>query len=459
MSAAGDAVDLVDLVDLVVVGAGIAGLSHAWRAARAGRDVLVLEAAPRVGGVIRTDRVGGYRVERAAASFPSTAEHLFDVHGSLPAPPPVRTARPEANRQMLLTKRGLVFLPKPGPGLITSPILPALAKVRAIAEVLRGPRRVSTPETAYAFARRRFGRAVAERLLRPFTLGVYGTDPNDLGYADAWPVLAEMERNSGGLIRAMIAKRREKKGGPRRTLCAFEDGMEAFPRAIAEALGDRVRTGVRVDSLRTDPDPNSVDGTGSERVVVLRCSDGVERRAREVCLSTPAYDQARLVEPLSPSAADVLRAVRYGPMVVAAVGVPPGGAPPLPPAFGFLRAPGARVRILGASFPSVLNPAVAPEGHSLVTAFIGGGRDPSAIDLSDAEVRATVEGDLSRALRAPVRPDVVDVCRWPRAIPVLSPGHRARMASAQALLAPHGVRLWGSHVSGVGVHNCTAPMP
>lgn len=46
-------------VDVVVIGAGIAGLSAARAIHRAGRSVLVLEAADEVGGRVRTDRVDG----------------------------------------------------------------------------------------------------------------------------------------------------------------------------------------------------------------------------------------------------------------------------------------------------------------------------------------------------------------------------------------------------------------
>lgn len=56
--------------DVVVVGAGLTGLATAWRVRRSGRSVVLLEAGPRVGGVVRTERVGGYRVERAAGTFP-----------------------------------------------------------------------------------------------------------------------------------------------------------------------------------------------------------------------------------------------------------------------------------------------------------------------------------------------------------------------------------------------------
>lgn len=437
--------------DLIVVGAGITGLAAAWRAAQAGRDVEVLEAAPRVGGVIRTERVGPYRVERAAASFPpARSQHLLAIHASLPTLPPIHPADPSTQKKFLLTRRGLVAVPE-GPGsFLRSPLLPWSGRVRGLAEMVRGPRRVTTPESAYQFARRRAGIHVAERLLKPVTLGIYGTDPNDLGLADAFPALAEMEAESGSVLLALAKRAKERRArgearGPE--VQVFEDGMEAFPRAIASALNERVLLSVAVERVLSRPDS-----------VSLVCSDGVLRQAKEVVLATTAYDQARLVLGLSSMASEILAAVRYVPMVVVAVGLAPGESPPIPPGFGFLKSPGAPVRILGASFPSNLNPAAAPPGHALVTVFIGGGNDPGAISLTDAEVRETVERDLSFALRGAVRPSTLSIHRWPRAIPILSPGHRARMATAQRLLTPHRLLLSGSHVTGVGVHSCCTPV-
>jgi oxygen-dependent protoporphyrinogen oxidase len=431
----------------VVVGAGICGLAAAWRAARAGEDVVLVEASPRVGGVIRTERVGPYRTERAAAAFPANAASLLALLSTLPARPEVAPPRPEADRPLLLTGRGLVAAPK-GPGaFLASPLLSPAGKARLLAEPLRGPRRAAGPESAHAFVRRRFGAEAAERLLRPMTLGIYGTRPEDLGLADAFPALAEAERDAGGVLRAFARRARAARasGAPRasRSLRVFAEGMEALPRAVAAALGARVVTAAPVAALRPGPEG-----------VVVEHADGTRRGARAVLLAAPAHEQARLVAPFAPVAADLLAAVRYVPMAVVAVGLAPGECPPVPQAFGFLRGAGARVRILGATFASRLDPSVAPEGHALLRVFLGGGADPGAVDLSDDAVRDVVTRDLSRALGGPVRPSVVAVHRWPRAIPVLAPGHRARMAAARRLLAPHGIGLTGSHVTGVSVDSC-----
>ncbi|MGB9611937.1 MAG: FAD-dependent oxidoreductase, partial [Bryobacteraceae bacterium] len=50
--------------DAIVVGAGLAGLACARVLARAGLDVLVLEASDGIGGRVRTDVVDGFRLDR-----------------------------------------------------------------------------------------------------------------------------------------------------------------------------------------------------------------------------------------------------------------------------------------------------------------------------------------------------------------------------------------------------------
>ena len=68
---------------VAVVGAGVAGLTAAWELTRAGADVTVLDSERRPGGVIVTERQGGFIVEggpdgwlAAEAHIPALAEGL-----------------------------------------------------------------------------------------------------------------------------------------------------------------------------------------------------------------------------------------------------------------------------------------------------------------------------------------------------------------------------------------------
>src|SRR5215468_371276 len=55
--------------DVIIVGAGISGLSCAWTLKKLGIDAVVLEETSRSGGVIQTEKINGYQVERGPNSF------------------------------------------------------------------------------------------------------------------------------------------------------------------------------------------------------------------------------------------------------------------------------------------------------------------------------------------------------------------------------------------------------
>jgi oxygen-dependent protoporphyrinogen oxidase len=59
---------------VVVIGGGLAGLVAAYRLSRVRHSVLVIEAAPRLGGQIQTERLDGYVVELGAEGFVARSE-------------------------------------------------------------------------------------------------------------------------------------------------------------------------------------------------------------------------------------------------------------------------------------------------------------------------------------------------------------------------------------------------
>ena len=65
--------------DVVVVGAGIAGLTAAYRAHRAGRNVVVLEAEPHPGGRMRTTEWEGFRLDPGAQFFTGGDVYLLEM--------------------------------------------------------------------------------------------------------------------------------------------------------------------------------------------------------------------------------------------------------------------------------------------------------------------------------------------------------------------------------------------
>jgi len=423
----------------LVVGGGLSGLVHAFALARRGEDVRVLEAGERPGGAVRTERREGFLLELGPNTVRPTPE-LWGLVRELGLEPEALLADPRLPR--FVRFRGRLHALAPGPGFLATRLLSPAGKLRALAEPLV-PRGGGPDETVRDFFARRAGREVAERLVAPFVSGIWAGDAGALSAAEAFPALKRWETEHGSLLRGAIASRRRSPAAePQpRGLLSFREGLETLPRALAAALGDRLSRRARVQSLARTTD-------GRWRV---ESETGVFQAERAV-LATSASDAARLIEPLDPGAARALSGMPLPPLVVAHLAFP-GGAFPAPLAgFGHLVVPTPGARVLGAIWSSALFPARAPAGETLVTVFLGGARDPAAIDLSDEALLEIASRELSEALGARKPARLILATRHPRSIPQYDLGHRARIESVeQAEARIPNLKILGNFRGGVSV--------
>ncbi|HZI67931.1 MAG TPA: protoporphyrinogen oxidase, partial [Thermoanaerobaculia bacterium] len=286
---------------------------------------------------------------------------------------------------------------------------------------------------------RRFGPEVADRLVEPFVSGIWAGRADALSVVHSFPELVRAEAESGSVIRGGVAtiSRRARANESRRGLLSFVSGLEALPRRLADELGPRVRFRTPVESFRRRGNRWLLGAAGEE----------VEADA--VCLATPAGDAARLLKDLDSEATAALGTIPHPPLVVLHVGL----RGPIPRrGFGHLVVPQPGRRILGAVWSSNLFPGRAPEGSSLLTVFLGGARDPAAIDLSDAELLAAAGRDLDAALDTRTALEPIRVTRYPRALPQYDFEHGERLARlARAERALPGLTLLGNFRGGVSV--------
>ena len=89
-------------VGAVVAGAGIAGLAAALDLQRAGVEVLVVDASDRPGGVMRTDHVSGYVIERGPNTTQVKAP-MLEFLRTLGADQQLLAARPVSRLRFIYT--------------------------------------------------------------------------------------------------------------------------------------------------------------------------------------------------------------------------------------------------------------------------------------------------------------------------------------------------------------------
>ena len=111
--------------------------------------------------------------------------------------------------------------------------------------------------------------------------------------------------------------------------------------------------------------------------------------------------------------------------------------------------------MLGTIFSSALFTGRAPEGHVLLTSFIGGSFEPEVLDWSDEQVSEVVGSELQRVLDSETKPEPVALVRHEHALPQYNIGHERWVASLrEELQRTPGVFVTANYLDGASVPAC-----
>ncbi|HTF87963.1 MAG TPA: protoporphyrinogen oxidase [Planctomycetota bacterium] len=422
-------------VDTLVIGAGISGLAFA-QALGDKVDVLVLDGAERAGGWLQSESVA----VAPGARFEVGAEALADPQGNLAAlctACGIETIRAPASaqRRYLVHRGELVALPSSPQGMLTTPLLSASGKLRALTELFRD-RRVALEGSIADFVRHRFGREVLEAFVDPFVSGVHGGDPELVSLRAAFPALAAMVEEHGSVLRGMSRRKKSKDA----SLFKPRGGMQRLPEGLARKLGSRLRLRTVVSELARSGD--GFVATTSEGPIHARRAVVATDRARAVLLLSKVAPLAS--RELAGMSAENLVAVIHG-WDRGRVAHPLDG-------FGFLAASSQGLATLGTLFSSTIDPECAPEGQVVLRTLLGGARRAALVDESDERLIASVLLESSKLLGIAGAPRWTRVLRYRGAIPRYDLDHPRRVAAIEADVARvPGLAVLGNAITGPGV--------
>ena len=446
--------------EVIVVGAGISGLVCAYRLKALGIDVALLEKSNHVGGVIQSERIDGFLIERGPNSSQGT-EELLELVDELGITVELAEGDPKAPAYVYYNGR-LHPVPSGAGAFIKSGLLSLSGKLRIFGEPFVSVRDSESEESVASFARRRIGREAAERMVAPFVSGIYAGDAEKLSVQAAFPRLAKLETSYGGLFRGTLAKAREarrakksagavldKAAPTRRRLCSFKTGMGFLPTTLASKIGEDLLTGcvgLRVEWPEASP---------GFRLRFERQGIHDQVTCERLIIATPASVASELVAPFSAELSDLLEQIDYPPLSTISLAYDESSVSTSLDGFGFLVPPSEGLSILGCVWNSSLFEDRAPKGAALITAFIGGARNPAAARMADVELVSTIHSDLQKVLGISSEPRVVAITRYERSIPQYNLGHFARVQRIERLIDDlTGIRLIGNYLHGVSTGDC-----
>jgi len=451
---------------IAILGAGIWGLSCAYylqKKAAGKMDLVVLEAGERAGGMIQTFAFSNHRMEAGPNGFldsnPSTLELCKEVgleEELLPAS--VSAAR---NRFLYLNNR-LHKLPSNLLGMAFSPVLSFQGKLRILAEGFRFKRAIPEEESIADFFRARVGEEVASSLGDAFVTGIWGGNFEELSLPSCFPKWRQMEIEHGSILRGLKARRAAKarsaseaglpKPLPPR-MWSLKKGLGQLIDTLAGRLGSSLRTRNKVSALQP---LGGQPGTGW---LVFHEGNDRPETFDQVILACPAYEQARLLAPLSPALAESLSEIQTTPIAVVALMFPDSqltGDAVKPDGFGYLTPQRDSRPVLGVQWCSAIFPGDrVPPGWQLWRALVGGRKQKQLLDLDDKALTKVVLNELKTVGNWNLTPESVHIFRWKRAIPQYTLGHTKRVqAIVEAQKCLHGLICAGSSMGGVAINDC-----
>ena len=437
--------------EVVVIGGGIAGLSAALALHDAGRDFLLLEAGPQLGGVIRTETTDGFVIEAGPDAILAQKPEGLELCRALglarrlvPTNPQMRTVFVLHHGRLHPMPEGMMLaVPTRILPFLRSPLFSWPGKLRMGMDVLLPRRAGEGDESIASLLRRRFGDEAVERLGEPLMAGIHAGDPEQLSIQATFPRFVELERRHRSLIRGMWASRPRgpAAGGP--AFYSLAGGLGELVEALRLQLpAARVRLGARVRRLRAES-----GGFG------ITLPDGSTLSARSVVVAVPAYAAAPLLSGISPEAGLLLQTLPFASSATVALGYRREDVAHRLDGYGMIVPRREGLRTSACSFVSSKFPGRAPEGHVLLRAFLGGARDPDLLQLSDAEIGALARREMRGVLGLRGEPVLERIYRWPRATPQMVVGHLERMNRLDRIVDC----LPGLFLTGAGIHGAGLP--
>ena len=481
---------------VIVVGAGVAGLAAAWELAKVlggrGGEVLVLEAADRVGGALApvvldvpADADGpGVRVVLDGGGESLLARRTEAVGLAMDVGLTADLVTPAATRAAVSSRGALEPMPRgtlmgvPSAAGSLAGLLTEDELARVAAEEPGIP--VDGDVDVASWVGARLGPAVVDRLVDPLLGGVYAGSAASLSLRATLPALWPAARDGAPVLPAVAAATAAAGAATR---SAVAGGAVGASGAVGEAVFAGVRGGVwrladavaaalpRVGgAVRLSATVTAVERVGSRWRVRVHGQDGVAAgavvghgpadevvEADAVVLAVPPHVAAPLLARVVPAAADLLAGVPAASLAIVTAVLPAGtlaAADGLAGLSGVLVPPVEGRVVKAMTFSSVKWAWVgrAAGGRDVVRASVGRFGEDTVLRHGDDELARVALADAGDLLDVALDPLATAVTRWDRALPQYVPGHVERVAAVRAAVdAVPGLALAGAFFDGVGV--------
>ena len=335
-----------------------------------------------------------------------------------------------------------------------------LGKLRMGAELFVPARRDEGDESIGSFMTRRFGREATTYLAEPLLAGIHAGDVDRLSIRALFPRFVEAERTHGSLLKAFRSNPNPASpANPESQIPNPGKGNGAF-KSLAGGLSELIRALVSVlpsGSICLNSTVSRITEQREHGSFRVERASGDAIAARAVVIATPAYATSSLTRELDGEISGIFSEIRYASAATIVLAFPRRAVAHPLNGSGFVVPRVENTGIMAASWLSSKWPDRAPDDKVLLRTFVGGARDPKALEESDAELVSRSMRALRPLLGITGEPLLSRVYRWDRANAQHEVGHLDRVAAIERALTHHpGLFVTGSGFRGTGIPDCVA---
>jgi len=446
---------------VAIIGAGITGLTAAFYLQREINEkklpveIVLYEAADRLGGMIQTDYSHGYIVEEGPDSLiarkTSGTKLIKDVGLE------DQLVRNHTGRSYILAKDKLY--PMPGGAImgiptkmapfVTTGLFSPLGKLRAAFDLIL-PRSAGDEDQSLGhFFRRRLGNEVVDNLIEPLLSGIYAGNIDQLSLMATFPQFYEVERKYRSLILGMgkSTPKQPKSQGDKKSVSAFislKTGLYSIVQAIEKRLDPK--------SIRLNTPVQKVIKSGNHFEVYT--GQGNKEIFDSVIMTTgPKPTMAALSDY---SFVSILSDTPVSSVATVALAYPESAIKKDINGTGFVVSRSKKYAITACTWTHKKWPHTTPEGKALLRGYVGKAGDDEIVCRSDDEIIEAVLKDLNLIMEINQDPEHVKITRWVKQRPQYVVGHKQRVERLMNEVDKHlpGLFLAGAAYYGAGVPDC-----
>ena len=433
---------------IAIIGGGISGLTAAYYLKKYGHIPTIFEASSETGGVMKSQTIHGFTIENGPNTLLLSDQRTVDMFNDLDLE--IEDASPESKNRYVIKNKELSVVPTSIKSLLFTSLFSWKTKFKILTEAFRRNDSVGDEESVSQFIIRRLGKDVLDYAINPFIAGTSAGDPDSLSIEHSFPLLASTENEHGSIIGGFYKNRKRKSPYKikRRTI-SFPKGVAELVHKVSIYLSGNISLNAMITNISKSDNSFKISYVQDETAKFASFDNVIctvpTHRLKNITINGENYPDIQK-----------LGKIIYPPVISISLGYKSDNIPHSLEGFGALVPKCENMNILGILFSSSLFKDRAPAGHSLLTIFIGGARQPEMATLSETELLKLACADLNTLLGISVRdkPVFTHQTTWKKAIPQYNVGYghyKSIINMVEAKLP--GFYFAGNYVNGISIQD------